>query len=750
MAEDIVYEGKSLEELERDILCAVCQEHYTEPKVLPCLHYYCKQCILKLALRKGTNQPFPCPFPCPECRKETILPEGGVEELKTAFFVHRMEAMYSTVERVHGNVEVKCEGCTSGSNATSFCRQCAVFICSACVESHQRMKIFEGHDVVSMLDLKVGKVKPAINIKETATLVKCEVHKEFLKLYCFDCDRLICRDCTVKDHRDHNFEFCAVSAPQTKEKIMRMLEPLRKVAESLSLAVEEVQITKQEVEAQGISVASTIQSSFDELFEMMKKHKQEMLDKAEKLVQVKMDKLSVQEKNLSLAGSEVISVVDSTERFMSHCFDNEVMSMHADIKSQIKCVIEEHDKADRIMKPVEEADMGVEVRCAEALQQLCQNKLTQLVLDPAQCTLSGEGVKTAEVHQTAEVTLTTKLTNNKISRCSAKVLGQLKSLYNASVVKCDVDQSGPGKYRIQYTPTVRGRHELTVSVNGQQIAGTPFPVFVSIPPTHLGKPVQVWDGVKGVRGIAFNSRGQVIVLKEDDHILSLYNKQIIFKSVNRDYLQLLNRYVGGLAVDDEDNIYVSACTLGTCSCLKVSKDGRLIKKAEECDSSCYLGVAQLGEEVMICDRDRDGTIVVYDRDLNYLRKITKENMGTLRDISADSHGNLYITDRSKGCIRVLNHHGDLLRSFGCDNNGVNTLTRPLGLHVAGQFVYVCNNGRDNDNHNVSVFTTEGEYVTTFGHKGTGEGEFNVPVAVGIDSDGFVYVCDKFNNRIQIV
>ena len=740
MAVSIGYKGKSLEELERDITCTVCQEHYTEPKVLPCLHYYCKKCILRLAL---TNQP----FPCPECCKETILPEGGVDELRTAFFVHRMEAMYSTVERIHGKVEVKCEGCTSGSNAISFCRQCTAFICKACVEPHQRMKMFKGHNVVSMLDLKVGKVKATINIKVTDYPVKCKVHKKHLKLYCFDCDRLICRDCTVKDHRDHNFEFSTVSAPQTKEKIMRMLEPLRKVAESLSLAVEEVQITKQEVEAQGISVASTIQSSFDELFEMMKKHKQEMLDKAEELVQVKMDKLSVQEKELSLAGSEVNSVVDYTERFMRHSSDNEVMSMHADIRSQIKREIEGHDKADRIMEPVEEADMGVEVRCAEVLQQLCQNKITQLVLDPAQCTVRGEGVKTTEVHQMAEVTLTTKLTNNKISRCSAEVLGQLKSLYNTSVVKCDVGQSGPGKYRIQYTPTVRGRHELTVSVNGQQIAGSPFPVFVSIPPTQLGRPVQVWDGLKVVCGIAFNSLGQVIVLKGHDPILALYNKQTMFKSVNRDYLQLRNREIGCLAVDDEDNIYVTA--IGACSFLKVSKDGRIIKKVEVLNTSSYLGVTLLGEEVMLCDSGRNGTIVVYDRDLNYLRKITEESMVNVRDISADSHGNLYITDRRNRCIHVLDHHGDLLRSFGCDNNSVNVLTRPLGLHVAGQFVYVCNNGQVNDNHNVSVFTIEGGYVTTFGHKGSSAGQFNVPIAVCVDSDGFVYVCDKYNNRIQI-
>jgi len=35
-------EKKSLEELESEITCLICQEHYTEPKILPCLHYYCK------------------------------------------------------------------------------------------------------------------------------------------------------------------------------------------------------------------------------------------------------------------------------------------------------------------------------------------------------------------------------------------------------------------------------------------------------------------------------------------------------------------------------------------------------------------------------------------------------------------------------------------------------------------------------------------------------------------------------------
>ena len=737
MAEDIVYEGKSLEELERDILCAVCQEHYTEPKVLPCLHYYCKKCILNLALRRGTNQP----FPCPECRKETILPEGGVDELKTAFFVHRMEAMYSTVERIHGKVEVKCEGCTSGSVAVSFCRQCTAFICKACVEPHQRMKMFEGHNVVSMLDLKVGKAKAAINIAETAAPVKCKIHKKSLELYCFDCDRVICRDCTVKDHRDHNFEFCTVAAPETKEELTKMLECLRELSKNMSLAMEVVKTTKQEVETQGSSVERTIQTSFEEIFEMMKKHKQDMLEGARKLIQEKMNKLSVQEKNLSLASSKVISVVDYAERFVSHSSDNEVMSMHIDIKRQIN-ETEEHGKADRIMEPVEEADMGVEVRCAEALQQLFQTqaKMTRLVLDPAQCTVRGEGVKTAVVQQTSEVTLTTKLTNNKISRCRAKVLGQLKSLYDGTVIKCNVNQSGPGEYRIQYTPTVRGRHELTVLVNGQQVSGCPFPVFVSIPPTQLGKTVKVLGNFARISVVAFNSIGKVVVFEHVHNFLVFYDGHKIFKCLNGDHL-LSGSEPAGLATD-ENYVYCTTWTRNGSNILKFNKDGCIVKKVEVDTSSDYMGVAVVGDEVMVCDACTSGTIVVYDRELNYLRRITVENAGVFRDISADSHSNIFVTDRDKQCIRAFSQHGDPLQSFSFDRNGINVLTRPLGLCVSGQYVYVCNNGLDNDNHNVSVFTTEGEYVTTFGHKGTGKGEFNIPVTVCVDTHGFVYVCDN--------
>ena len=109
MAERVDIAEKSVEDLEKEITCAICHDHYTEPKVLPCLHYYCKQCIHRLTLRTGLDKP----FSCPEC------PQGNVDELPTAFFVNRMKSVHSKLERAHGKVEAKCEMCF-GDRAEGF------------------------------------------------------------------------------------------------------------------------------------------------------------------------------------------------------------------------------------------------------------------------------------------------------------------------------------------------------------------------------------------------------------------------------------------------------------------------------------------------------------------------------------------------------------------------------------------------------------------------------------------------------
>ena len=732
MAEGNAVQGKSMEELEREITCGICQEHYTEPKALPCLHYYCKQCILRLALRTGTGKP----FSCPECRCEATLPEGGVDELKTAFFVNRLMTTVSTMERAHGKVEVKCELCAlAKGNAEAFCRQCARFICKKCMELHKNIQIFLTHEVASLDDLKHGRAEP-IPVKEPPTK-KCLVHEEPLTIYCYDCDSLICRDCTVKDHRDHNFEFTKKAAPDEKTKLLEEMQPLKEVQVKLTNAVEGIQTTKLEVEAQKDSAINIIKTSFKELHDILDKREKDVMEEAGAIVQEKVDKLSVQEKTLSLASAEVQSVIDYTERCVRHCTDNEVMSMHTEMRKTIEQKIEEHSKSGRSLEPVEEADMWVEVRCSEALQQLCQTQaiITKLCIDPSKCTVHLE--EAAEVGKVSKGTLITRLSNNKPTNRNCKVSCQIKSLHNGVIADCNIDDDGSGRYSIQYTPTVRGRHELTVLIDGQHVAGSPFPVFVSIHPTQLGKPVKVWDGLDNPVGITANSKGDILVTELAGNIIKFDANGQRHKLVAQNELTALRC----IAVDDEDNIY--CIDEENNKILTCDKNGGNFKvhEVELENGSGRSALFIIRNELLISERDGRGTIMVYDRKLKYVRRTRHKDMGLVTDISADVHGNIYVTDYSYTCIQVFTANGVFLRSLGSDKN---KLKEPWGVCVSGQYVYVT----DTTNHCVSVFTTDDAYVTTFGQHGSKEGDFNSPLYLYIDKDQFVYVSDTCNNRIQ--
>ena len=113
-------------------------------------------------------------------------------------------------------------------------------------------------------------------------------------------------------------------------------------------------------------------------------------------------------------------------------------------------------------------------------------------------------------------------------------------------------------------------------------------------------------------------------------------------------------------------------------------------------------------------------------------------------ISADSHGNLYCGDVSNSKIQVFSKDGVFLRSFGSNVYGKGDVRGVYGLFVSGHYVYVCVYVC----FNISVFTHDGEYVTSFGQRGRKEGDFNYPHSVCVDQDGFVYVTDSYNCRVQ--
>ena len=718
---------KGLEKLEEEITCPVCQEHFRDPKILPCLHYYCKECVRQLALRAGTNRP----FACPECRKGTVLPQNDPDQLPTAFFVNRMKELHANMEKAQGKSEAVCEMC-SGAKAEAFCRQCTYFICSDCVRSHSKMKVFAGHNVVTLQELKEGGAK-VIPLKEAPPSM-CKDHDEPLKLFCFDCNHLICRDCIIRDHAGHKFEFVKKSASQYKKTLKESLALLAEIQTNLSAATREVEKVEGEVSEQNKVIAGTIEQSFKQLHEILCMREKQLLNRASELKQQKLDNLGAQKKSFALATSEIQGLVEFIERSVENATDEEFMSLQQHIQEQIQEQCEKHKCIDLI--PAEVANVGVRVTCAEGISDLCQKNAEVLVLrvDPTKCTVEGSGTKVAEVGKSAQFTVCTVYQNGQLCRERQMVKAELKSAVTNSVTHTKVTSKTRGVYEVIYTPEVRGRYILIVKVNGTQIAGSPFQVFAKIHPTQLGKPVRVVEKLCSPWGMALNSKRQLVVAE-------FSGQKVIGFDKNGKKVQTIShqKFINptGVAVDEDDNIYV--IDSGNSSLFKFSKEGKLMKTVRQRGTrpgefSNPIFIKIFNDQLYVCDCGKQ-RVEILNTELEYVNGFGCRGNGdgqfeSPTDIAQDRMGNLYVTDADNNCVQVFDSKRFQQFCYAFSMKGT-AFKRPYSICVSSdQFVYVCDTGKNC----VSVFKTSGEFVTSFG-------QFSCPVGIVVDEDGFVYVSD---------
>jgi DNA-binding beta-propeller fold protein YncE len=116
-------------------------------------------------------------------------------------------------------------------------------------------------------------------------------------------------------------------------------------------------------------------------------------------------------------------------------------------------------------------------------------------------------------------------------------------------------------------------------------------------------------------------------------------------------------------------------------------------------------------------------------------------------IAVDSTGDyVYVADTNNQRILKTTTSGVPVTSWGSFGSGNGFFNYPRGVALdSTSNVYVA----DTNNHRVQKFQPTGAFVSAFGSYGTSNGQFNKPAGVFVDSSGNIYVADTGNNRIQI-
>ncbi|CAI5665382.1 unnamed protein product [Oreochromis niloticus] len=291
--------------------CPVCHLsfHSKEPKLLPCLHTFCERC-LPLPSRNldvtepsvsqsdnGATKPLNV-IRCPVCRQECM----AADVLDNMFVKESFEAPSSTVERA---VQL-CMTCDDNTEAAGFCVECVEYLCTTCVEAHQRVKFTKDH----MIRQK-SEVSQDVCVVSNQRPMFCHIHKqEPLKLFCETCDLLTCRDCQLTKHKDHSYQFLEDAYKNHKEHMERMTHQLQEKKKLIEEVSDSINSGLLLVEQNHTSVRDEIKKSVSNLILEINKKGKILLDQLEAVTKDHESLLRKQQKDIGYLSQHLDHVID--------------------------------------------------------------------------------------------------------------------------------------------------------------------------------------------------------------------------------------------------------------------------------------------------------------------------------------------------------------------------------------------------------------------------------------------------------
>ena len=739
---------KSLQQINEKVTCAHCLECYTQAKLLKCFHVYCMKCVQSLA-REG---PKGDSVVCPQCQQTTMLPPSGVLGLQGAFYIEHLLKIQNTLQKVNSSDKSKCEKCKK-REAAFFCCSCG-FVCQRCIETHQEWKDFSSHKVISLATLTEDISATVSPFKKT---VFCSKHmKKEADLYCDTCDELICHDCIVRVHRDHQYDLVGDSFDRHREIIESGLNLVKEQLVTISKARKSVRTQHVLLLEQQKAIEAEICDDVDHLKQVLERRKTVLIGKVRCMFDPKFTSLSKLEKEIELREEQLKICSGCVREILDVGSQTEVLSIKKPVVEKM-AELTGNLKVD-LLVPAERADVHYrhsDPSTAQACQQL--GEIYCRFVCPEQCVASGPGVKAAVVGEVSRVCVQAMDGEGKVYEKAMKnlhITGELVSKDGCGQIRAQFKRRVDNKYEVTYQPQHRGQHQLHIAIEGRAILNSPFSVTV-LP--NLTAPSRIIEGLHAPWGIAFREEGDIVVAEYGTHCIttiSCGSEKKSFGTLGSAPGQLNSPE--GVAIDGDGNIVVA--NYGNHHIQQFSSTGKFIKAiGGKCGNTpkqffCPVGIAvhPHTHKLYVADGG-NGRIQILNSDLTPYNSFNRKgsNNGELNwphDIALDSVSNLYVADSVNHRIQVFSPDGVYTHQFGREGKGDGELKYPTSIAIdSNDVIFISEWG----NHRVSIFTSNGEFIKSFGSKGIGPVEFHGPHGITVDKNGIIYVCDTDNNRLQV-
>ena len=470
------------EKVRQEVTCAICLELLDDPKSMPCLHTYCKKCLMEALAKRPHDPDLPRDRPainCPLCRAEVALSNQGIEALPSNFSATRLVETVQLQDKLEQNKTPLCDGCKKNDAAASCCDCGGFFLCANCITAHKNVPSTKKHTLMTLKDLST----PETSVASVKSSPLCQKHpEEMLKLYCQDCEVLVCRDCVLVTHKSHNYSFVDDVIEDERQQLKDVtLQELDKILTSTNEAINGVEQIQAKVLSHNDQHITQLNTTFQKITDMVKKHKEIVLGKINQITKDDLSPLQKQQDDLTMLKKNVEKCRDFTSNTLHTGTNSEIMSARKQMLERTKHLKELHDGSQ--LSPVTKPTKTVSYQLLKINVEIEQ---VAIFVDLQQCCID---VVPLEIYEKEMATLNVILkdTKGRLIRNAANILTTGVTTAANNEVASSVKELGDGKYSVSFTPVVLVEHVVSVRINGIDITYSPTKLWcvarkVIIPP----------------------------------------------------------------------------------------------------------------------------------------------------------------------------------------------------------------------------------------------------------------------------
>ena len=630
--------------------------------------------------------------------------------------------------------ELKCDDCGKDDPVVALCVDCELYLCQDCNKYHSKKN--SQHNIVPLGDASSEKV------------LYCPEHrKNELDYYCETCDKLLCIYCaTKKEHAEHTHELLNKMAAKHRGMMAEIIAPVEEMSKNLFKAEANIVSTQEKIKEQASEIDQEIDKCYVEQLQELNKHHKQLKKQLHDAVSEKEKALKEQLNDVTALQDELTGIKELREG-LEKTPDHKVFSTKKQgVKTGMQKVSEQYKSLNT--QPVEYDNF--EFVPAKSYSFLLGNLFTFANPHTSEV-INLPGI--AYCGHKVEFKMVAKDSKGKnCTKGGSEVSIKLKS-FTGDVTAGEVRDNNDGSYMASFVAEQVGEAKLLVSINGEQIKGSPYSIVVGRNYQSIDKPCKIVNdngSMANPWGVAFGRNGLWAVADQYNYCVYIFDDkdQLVRKFGSNGSNNGQFSYPHGVAFDSHNHLYV--VDNGNNRVQKFDTNGNYLlqfgsKGASDEQLNNPYGVTVHNDKVYIADFSNK-RISVFQTNGKFCISFGSDQLGAPTDVTVNANNHLLVADCSNSCIYTYTLDGHYVGKFGTPGSGRGQLSYPHSLTTdLNGFIIVA----DSYNHRVSIFDKEGSCIHCFGSSGSANGQFRYPYGIAVSPNGSIYVSDSDNKRIQI-